>query len=98
MRPRCPGAVALQTRAGRVGAVCALTFTAAFSTGAVGQAPAQNFPSHQITVLSYTAPGPSSQALKVVTDRLAERWKQTILFDFRPGANMVPAVTALLRA
>src|SRR5438552_3344280 len=89
------------TRALGKSSACALAlamaaFAAAWGSPAYGQA--QSFPSRQVTLIyPFTAAAGSTQ-LKVVTDKLAERWRQPIIIDFRPGAYTVPGMTAMLRA
>ena len=91
------GVAVLDARRGRIGVVLCPGVHRHVQFRAAGQALPQTFPARQITVLSYTSPGPSSNALKVVTDRLAERWSSPSC-SISGRARTWSAVAALLRA
>ena len=60
-----------------------LLFLCAFTT-----AQAQDYPNRKVTVYVPFGPGGSGDILlRIVTDRLSEKWKQPVVIDYKPGAG-----------
>jgi tripartite-type tricarboxylate transporter receptor subunit TctC len=64
----------------------------ALSAGLLGAGPAaaqaQNFPNHVVRLIVPFPPGGATDALaRLMADKLAERWKQPVLVENKPGAN-----------
>ena len=71
----------------RVGFLSAVLLTAALAS-AHAQAPAADFPNRRINViLPYPGGGIVDIVTRIITDKMAETWKQTITVDPKPGAN-----------
>jgi len=64
-----------------------------------GAAPAQDYPSKPIRVIVPQSPGGSTDiAARMVTDRLAEVFKQNIVVDNRPGAGSLNGTDTVAKA
>ena len=61
--------------------------------------PAAGFPSHPVTVITAFAVGSGPDAvLRIVGEKLAARWKQSVTVDNRPGGGGFVAIEAARRA
>ncbi len=76
-----------------IGVWCALNMATAFFLASVftpgwAQAPSQAYPSRTVKIVVAQAPGSSADALaRNVATKLAERWKNSVIVENKPGAN-----------
>ena len=77
----------------------AIVLGCATLSGALPAAAADNYPSRPIRVIvPQTAAGSTDVAARIVTDRLAEVFKQNIVVDNRPGAGSLNGTEMVARA
>lgn len=76
-----------------------LTIAAAAILGSNAIAAAQDFPSQAVTIVSpYQAGGTSDIIIRVLGQKLSERWGQNVVIENKPGASGLIGVNAVLRA
>ena len=62
-------------------------------------AQAQSFPSRPVTIVSpYQAGGTSDIIARILSQKLSERWGQSVVIENRPGANGGIGVNQVVRA
>ena len=69
---------------------CALAaaWLAASAAAGMAMAQGQDYPNRKVTVYVPFGPGGSGDVLlRTITDRLADKWKQPVVIDYKPGAG-----------
>ncbi len=82
------------------GAICGAGLASA-QTSPAKDSPAvpSSWPDRPVKLLvPYVAGGPTDTIARVLADKLAERWKQTVLIENRPGAGSNTGTAAVARA
>ncbi len=78
-------------------AIAALSALALGAT--VGISPAQDFPSKTVTIVSpYQAGGTSDIIIRIIGQKLTERWGQSVVIENKPGASGAVGINAVVRA
>lgn len=78
----------------------AIVAVSALALGAaVSIAPAQDFPSKTVTIVSpYQAGGTSDIIIRILGQKLTERWGQSVVIENKPGASGAVGINAVVRA
>src|SRR5258705_13972684 len=71
----------------------------AFSLGSPSPAVAQDWPTQPVRIVVPYPPGGVADAMaRKIAEKLAEKWKQAVVIDNRPGASEIIAVTSVIRS